>query len=400
MEQIINNKDLLISSVSSLLELQTQISRHTILIVDDEENNLQLLKRTLRNSYNILSAANGVEATKVLQEKGGEISLIVSDQRMPQMTGTEFLKIVNEKYPDIVKILLTGNTDLDIIIQAINECHLYQYVMKPFEPEDLKNMIETGLSTYELKSGKIRILQEMKELFYTTIKSISSALDAKDKYTHGHALRVTLYSLMLAKALQVPETDLETIEIAGLLHDIGKIGIPQAILCKNGKLTDEEYKVMCTHPAQGKKMVNAIKQFDNISEGISAHHEKWNGHGYPLGLKEEEIPYIARIIAIADTYDAMTSTRSYRQALSHEVAIAEINRCKGEQFDPHYAEVFVNIESIIRKAQEAPEEYYQKYSTIEQFLSKNNPEQVRKANEKIDLLQKIDETLLLSNKVF
>ncbi len=354
--------------LNALINLQVPKQKHTILLVDDEENNLSLLKRTFHRDYNILSAANGLEATKILEEKGDEISLIVSDQRMPVMTGTEFLKKANEEFPDIVKILLTGNTDVDVIIDAINECHLYQYVLKPFEPEDLKTTVETGLENYDLKNGKTMILNELKELFYTTIKSISSALDAKDKYTHGHAMRVTMYSLMLAHALNVDKSEYETIEIAGLLHDIGKIGIPESILCKNGKLTDEEYRIMCTHPSQGKKMVESIKQFEKISAGINYHHEKWNGTGYPDKLQGENIPYIARIIAIADTYDAMTSTRSYRKALDHEVAIAEIERCSGSQFDPEYAKVFISIAEEIRKAKDNPDEYYEKYSCISQFF--------------------------------
>ncbi len=376
--------------VDDLLKLQFQREKHTILLVDDEENNLQLLKRTFRNSYNILSAKNGVEALEVVEEHGDEISLIVSDQRMPEMIGTEFLKRTDEKYPNIIKILLTGNTDVDIIISAINECHLYEYVLKPFEPQELQNTIKNGIAKFELTSGKSYILGELKELFYKTIKSISSALDAKDPYTSGHAMRVTLYSLMLARKLNVPDDIFEDIEISGLLHDIGKIGIPEKILCKQGKLTDEEYGIMCTHPEQGKKMVKEMKQFEIISDGLGAHHEKWNGTGYPNKLKGEEIPFIARIIALADTYDAMTSTRSYRAALPHETAIAEIERCSGTQFDPEYAKSFIEISEEIRKAKDNPEEYYRKYSTIQQYFDNNAD------SERNDILTNLGSQIILN----
>ncbi len=393
LNEIIAQEGSSLSRINDLLNFQRSKEKHTILLVDDEENNLQLLKRTFRNSYNILLAVNGQEACKVLEENGDEISLIVSDQRMPVMTGTEFFKVVNEKYPDIVKILLTGNTDVDIIIDSINECHLYQYVQKPFEPEELKNTVQTGIENFDLRSGKAFILNELKELYYTTIKSISYALDAKDPYTHGHAMRVTLYSLMLAKELDIDESMFETIEIAGLLHDIGKIGIPEKILRKNGKLDDEEYKIMCTHPAQGKKMVDNIKQFDIITDGINFHHEKWDGRGYPHKLAGEDIPFIARIIALADTYDAMTSTRSYRSALPHEVAIEEIQRCSGTQFDPNYADAFIRIGEKIREAKECPDEYYAKYSSIENFLSQSGDSELKDATDKLSMLQKIGEQI-------
>ena len=389
----VRNDNLLLSNINNLIHLELQKSRHTIMFVDDDEENLLLLRKMFYRLYNVICVKDGQEALKKLKEKGREISLIVADQKMSNVSGTQLFKIVDSEYPDIIKILLTGNTDLDIIISAINECHLYQYIMKPFDTEDLKSAIAAGVTTYELKVGKTMILNELKELFYNTIRSISSALDAKDKYTHGHAMRVTLYSLMLAKALRVNESELEIIEIAGLLHDIGKIGIPKNILCKEGKLTDDEFAIMKTHPAKGKEMVNNIKQFEQIVNGIAYHHEKWDGSGYPDKLKGNEIPYIARIIAIADTYDAMTSTRSYRKALEHATAIAEIKRCSHTQFDPNFAEIFLRIEAYIAKAKSAPELYYKKYSIIEKFLSENNEKLNENANEKINFLKKVDTVL-------
>lgn len=357
------------NSLSEILKVTQKNEKHTILIVDDEVNNLQLLRRTLRHDYNILTASNGKEALEIVEGKGNEIALIVSDQKMPEMEGTEFLKQVAGNYPDIVKILLTGHLDVDAIVDSINDCHLYQYIVKPFDPEELKLTIETGIQKFDLVNNKTVILKDLRELFYKTIKLIASALDAKDPYTHGHSLRVTMYSLILAKKLNLDDTTLEEIETAGLLHDIGKIGIPQNILCKPGKLTDEEFEVMKSHPDQAAKMLMGIKKLTVVSNWLRCHHEKWDGTGYPYKMKGEEIPITGRIIALADTYDAMTSTRSYRQALSHETAIEEIKRCSGTQFDPVLADLFISCAEELKAAKEDPETYYNKYSFLQKIIN-------------------------------
>ena len=344
-----------------------QDEKQTVLIVDDEENNLQLLKRTFRGQYNLLTASNGLEALKVVQEHGDKIALIVSDQKMPVMEGTDFFKKVRETHPQIIKILLTGHVDTDILVAAINDCDLFQYILKPFEPEELKIAVQSGLAKYSMASNNKIFYNELRELFYKTIRAISNALDTKDSYTNGHSLRVTLYSMIIAAELGLDDDYMEDIEIAGLLHDIGKIAMPKSILCKNGALTDEEFMVMKYHPIRGEKIVINIKKLQMISEWVKSHHEKWDGTGYPDALKGEQIPLPGRIIALADTYDAMTSTRPYRTALPHEVAVNEIKRCSGTQFDPQLAELFVKVAPTIDEARKNPETYYQRYS----FLVKN-----------------------------
>lgn len=363
----------IISDLEQILISGNGEKKHTILAIDDEENNLSLLKRTLRTNYNVLLASSGEEALDIIEEHGNEISLIVSDQKMPIMEGTEFFQRITEQYPDIVKILLTGHSNIDILIDAINECHLFQYILKPFEPEQLCMIIESGIKKFELSSSKVKILQDLSELFYQTIKSIAFALDAKDEYTHGHSMRVTLYSLALAKALNLPDDLLEEIETAGLLHDIGKIAIPEKILLKPGKLTEEEFAVIKMHPELGERLVNGIEKLKIISNWLKSHHERYDGGGYPEGLAGEQIPISSRIIAIADTYDAMTSSRSYRQALPHETAIEEIKRCSGTQFDPELARIFVGIGEEIETIKQNPEESYLKYSYLNKFMnSKTN----------------------------
>ncbi len=356
--------DFFLNSIGELISATSVQKEHTILIVDDEINNLQLLKRTFRNKYHILTASNGLEGLEVLKNNINDISIIVSDHKMPIMEGTKFLEEANLIAPDVIKILLTGFSDIEIITDAVNKCNLFQYMLKPFNPEELQEVVKTGADKFDLASSKSLILKDLKELFYKTIKSIASALDAKDPYTHGHSMRVTLYSIILAKELNVPEHDLELIETAGLLHDIGKIAIPESILCKPGKLDDNEFAIMKSHPANSERLIASIKKLHEVSPGVKHHHERWDGKGYPDGLKGEDIPYSARIIAIADTYDAMTSTRSYRKALDHDIAINEISKCAGTQFDPVLAQKFVEIEGIIKSAKDYPEEYYLKYSTL------------------------------------
>ena len=360
----------IVSDLEYLLLAEQSVKKHTILAVDDEENNLALINRTLRQNYNLLLASSAEEALTIVEKHGDEISLIVSDQKMPIMEGTEFFKKISEKYPNIIKILLTGHSNLDILVESINECHLFQYILKPFEPEQFCVIIESGIKKYELGSSKTQILQDLSELFYKTIKSIAFALDAKDPYTHGHSMRVTLYSLALAKALNLGEELLEEIETTGLLHDIGKLAIPEKILLKPGKLSPEEYEVIKTHPELGEKLVKGIEKLKLVSNWLKSHHERYDGKGYPDGLSGEHIPITARIIAIADTYDAMTSDRAYRKALTHEFAIDEINRYAGSQFDPDLAKLFVSIQDEIKLIKQDPEGSYSKYSFLNKFMNK------------------------------
>ncbi len=343
---------------------------HTVMLVDDEPDNIMYLKRAFRKNkgLNLITASDGEEALKKVRELNGHLTLIVSDQRMPKMTGTEFMKIINNEYPNIMKIVLTGYSDVDAMIDGVNDCQLNYFLIKPVDMEDLKLIVNECISLFELKLSKNILSKDLKELFFTTIKSISSALDAKDTYTHGHSHRVTLYSLILAQELGIDEAMMEEIETAGLLHDIGKIGISEGILCKPGKLTDEEYEIIKKHPIIGKKILIGIKKLDKVRDWIGTHHERWDGRGYLEGLKASEIPLPARILSIADTYDAMTSNRSYRKGLPHEVASEEIQKCAGTQFDPDLVKIFMKVEHIFKEAIKDPIEYYNKYSVLSKSI--------------------------------
>ena len=191
-----------------------------------------------------------------------------------------------------------------------------------------------------------------------TIEILRFTVEAKDAYTRGHSDRVSAYSVLIGEALGLSEDDLKTLKIGGLFHDIGKIGIPDAILLKTDKLTDDEYSEIKNHPAIGAHILSNASIFADIIPIVKHHHERYDGKGYPARLAGEDIPYLARIVAVADTFDAMTSRRSYRQALDFDYTTNEIERCKGTQFDPTIADVFLEI---LRTNQDKITEIQKKY---------------------------------------
>ena len=185
--------------------------------------------------------------------------------------------------------------------------------------------------------------ETMRSMMEETSYALAEAIEAKDKYTHGHSSRVAQYSEMIARHVGKDEKERQNIYLAGLLHDVGKIGIPENIINKDSKLTDEEYGIIKTHPVIGNQILQKIKKNSNLSIGAHYHHERYDGRGYPEGLKGKEIPEIARIIAVADAYDAMTSKRSYRDPLPQQVVREEIVKGKGSQFDPKFAEIMLAL---------------------------------------------------------
>lgn len=200
-----------------------------------------------------------------------------------------------------------------------------------------------------LSFERVRLFSELEESYLASIKVLANVLDAKDPYTHGHSERVMEYSVAIAYKLGLNEKDVKNIEFGALLHDIGKVGVDLSILNKPGRLTEEEFDIIKSHPEQGYEIISPVKFLADKFAAIKYHHEKWDGSGYPEGLTGEQIPLDARIVAVADTFDAMTSTRSYRKALDKDVAVEEIKRCSGTQFDPRIVEAFlkvVNKESI------------------------------------------------------
>lgn len=317
------------------------MSKYRVLIVDDEEDNLALLYRTLRTKYQITKAHSAIEALEILKTE--EFDCILSDHKMPLMDGVEFLKRVNDIQPRTMRLLVTAYSDVKILIDAINQAKIYRYIKKPYSPDELIMIVEAALETYQLKKDNENLITDLQDLFSGTVRAIIEALDAKDSFTLGRSKRVAFYALKMVNKLALKPEEASQIELAGLLHDIGMIGVAEDILSKSQKLTDEEYDKIKMHVYYGIKILEDIKQLNDITEIIKYHHEYYNGKGYPYGLKGEEIPLGARIIAIADAFDSMVSNRAYRKSMTPQEAMAAIEQGAGEQFDNNLVPIFKSV---------------------------------------------------------
>ncbi len=322
--------------------------RHKILIVDDEVANLRLLQRVLGREYDVLEATGGQEGLELL--KKNNVSLIITDQRMPAMTGVQLLEQSLPVSPDAIKILLTGYTDVQALIDAINAGHVYKYIPKPWDADELKLTVRRAIETFELKEHNIQLISDLKsamgeleELSMGTIRALADALDAKCDYTAGHSLRVSRIACLIGRELGLSIEDLRDIELGGILHDIGKIGVPESILWKPASLTPEERDVMRKHPTISAQIIGDLHGLRKAREFVKHHHEYFDGSGYPDGLVGTNIPLGARIILVSDAYDAMTTDRPYRKAIGHDRAVKELAEMAGPQFDPDVVKALLKI---------------------------------------------------------
>ena len=322
------------------------MKRHKILVVDDEAANLRLLKRVLSDDHEVIEAQSGAEGLALLKQH--DISLIVTDQRMPGVTGVQLLEQSLDFRPHAIKILLTGYTDVQALIDAINSGKVYKYIAKPWDAEELKLTVRRALEAYELKEKNEVLLIELRnalgqleEISMGTIRALADALDAKCDYTSGHSLRVSRYAVGIAKVMSLPANDLKDIELAGILHDVGKIGVPETILWKPDKLSADEQAIMANHPVKSAQIIGDLKGLERVRKYVLHHHEFLDGSGYPDHLIGEAIPLASRILLVADAYDAMTTDRPYRKAIGHERALVELRKHAGKQFDSHIVEALV-----------------------------------------------------------
>jgi putative nucleotidyltransferase with HDIG domain len=330
-----------------------------ILIVDDEEAIREVVSTLLESQgYHCTPAANGLIATNYLKKHSAD--LVLSDMVMPEMDGLKLLEWIRNHDKDIPVIMVTAMHDLSTALDAIR-CGAYDYILKPFEKDQLYMSVRRALEHRRLllenrnyqrnleklvdeQTAKIRgTLQQLESSYDDTLEALGGALDLKDAETEGHCKRVTAFTLAIAKALNVDLAQLPEIARGAFLHDIGKMAIPDQILRKPGPLTPEEQEIMRTHCAIGYEMLSRVPFLRDVAKIVLAHQEHYDGSGYPNGLKGEDIPLGARIFAVADTLDAMTSDRPYRSALSLEQAKAEIARCSGTQFDPKVAAAFLSL---------------------------------------------------------
>lgn len=336
------------------------MKKEKILIVDDEEGIRELLQDFLKAEGFICDTANdGVEALEKFRNNG--FDLVISDIRMPVMGGLELLRNIKQIDDLTAVIMITAVKDINVAIEALT-MGAYGYVIKPFKLQEILINVERALEKrriiidninyqknleemVEKRTEELRLaMQEISITYEKTLEAFVYALDTRDIETGFHSQRVRLFTLELAKMVGISDKEgLLDIEWGALIHDIGKIGVPDSILRKPSKLTPEEWEIMKKHPIFGYNIIKGIKKLENAGKIVLFHHERYDGKGYPFGKKGKETPIEARIFAVADALDAMTSDRPYRKAFSYEYAYNEILKCSGTQFDPEIVEIFKSI---------------------------------------------------------
>ena len=315
------------------------------LIVDDEPRLRQVLMHLMRgDGFHCVEAANGEEALAMLERH--PVSLVLSDLRMPQMDGLELLRQTRARWPDVAVVMITAVADVDVAVSCL-AIGAMDYLTKPFHLEEVRARVGQALEKRRLvlenrdyqQSLQTRVAQQarrLEELFLASIQSLAEALEVKDPYTRGHSVRVSDYSVIIARELGLDDEMLRQVELGGHVHDIGKIGVREEVLNKPVKLTDAEYEHIMSHPVVGWRILAPLLSETPAALNIvRSHHERYDGRGMPDRLAGSQIPLEARIVAAADAFDAMTSDRPYRpDGLSVSDAVREIVRCSGSQFDP------------------------------------------------------------------
>lgn len=323
--------------------------QYRILAVDDEVGILDSLRVFLSKAgYTFVGVTNPLEAIEKVRTEHFDLMLL--DFLMTPIHGDQVVEEIRKFNKDLYILLLTGHKDLAPPLDTIKRLDIQGYCEKSDKFDQLLLLIESGIKAVSQMQLIKKINDELKttydkleSAYMETIEILRFTVEAKDAYTRGHSDRVSAYSVLIGEALGLSEDDLKTLKIGGLFHDIGKIGIPDSILLKTTKLDDEEYSEIKNHPAIGAHILSNATIFKDIIPIVKHHHERFDGRGYPGKLKGEEIPYFARIAAVADSFDAMTSKRSYRDSLPMDVVIEEIIKNSGTQFDPEIAKVFLDI---------------------------------------------------------
>jgi putative nucleotidyltransferase with HDIG domain len=335
-----------------------------ILVVDDEEPIREIVASMLSAAgYTYKQACSGMEALAILTS-GEEFELMLSDLMMAELDGIGLLERTKEKYPDMPVVMVTAVHDISVALAAIRN-GAYDYLLKPFEREQLLNTVSRALENRRLKVENRKYQTNLESLvkartdqlqaamstlersYDITLEALGDALDLKDRETEGHSKRVTAFTIAIARAMGLPREQINTIARGAFLHDIGKMAIPDKILNKPGKLEPEEVAIMREHAYHGFQIVKKIPFLAEASEIVYSHQERYDGTGYPRGLKGDQIPLGARIFSVADALDAITSDRIYRAAQPLEAARAEIERWSGRQFDPEIVRVFLEMPDAI-----------------------------------------------------
>jgi putative two-component system response regulator len=320
------------------------------LIVDDEAALRTVLRRLMEGEgFECREAPSGLEALELMEQ--GAAPLVLLDFHMPGMDGGELLRRIHANWPDTAVVMVTGVSDVDRALRCLQGGAL-DYVTKPFHVEEIRCrvgqalekqrlLVENRAYREHLEERLERQSRAYEELFMASLQSLADALEVKDAYTWGHSTRVCRYAVAIARELSVSDTMLRQLELGSRLHDLGKIGVREDVLNKDGPLTDAEYAHVMEHPVIGWKLLAPLmRDAPHALAVVRSHHERFDGRGAPDALSGELIPLEARITAVADSFDAMTSGRSYRSGMSVDYAIAELRRCSGTQFDHTCVQAF------------------------------------------------------------
>ena len=324
-----------------------------ILIVDDEDAIRSLFVEALEElGYRCDVAVNGLEALEKFY-RFKDFDVVLLDIQMPKLNGIETLKKLKTYSPDLSIIMVSASRDIENVRAALKE-GAYDYVFKPFHVADVDTVIKRAIERSNLikankdyqKNLEKKVMEQTEELvraYSGTLEAMILALDLREHETGYHSYRVTEYAINLGKHMDLSDQELSVIAKGALLHDIGKIGVPDHILLKPDKLTEEEWEHMRKHAEFGYELLKRIDFLDESARIVHTHHERYDGQGYPSGLSGDEIPLGARIFSVVDALDAMTSRRSYRKAITFEDAVQKITEASGSQFDPEVVDAFVQI---------------------------------------------------------
>ncbi len=333
-----------------------------IVTTDDDPAIRKVLSIILKKAgYLVTACENGQELLDFLKKPDQGVDLLMLDIKMPGLSGFELLERVQILYPELPVVMLTAFNDLDTGMKAIR-LGAADYLTKPIHQEALHTCLKRVLSESEknkqqayadkeslairkkLESDLRHAQLTLQQSTISTLEAFSETIEQKDPYTKGHCHRVRTIAMALGKAMNLSEEVMETLEGGSILHDIGKISIPEEILNKNGRLTKEEYHLIQSHPLAGEKIIAHLPMFKRYIPIVRSHHERVDGKGYPDGLTADQIPVEVRIVSLADAFDAMTSSRAYREALPTEIAVEELKLNAGSQFDPQLIDVFIEHE--------------------------------------------------------
>lgn len=330
-------------------QAQNNNSTYKILAVDDEIGIVDSLSIFLKRSgYTFTGETDPVKALERIRNE--HFDLLLLDFIMTPLHGDQVVEEIRKFNKDLYIILLTGHKDLAPPLETIRRLDIQGYCEKSDKFDQLLLLIESGIKSVaqmqEIKRINAELsdtYEKLEKAYMDSIQTVRYTVEAKDTYTRGHSDRVSEYSVLIGEKLGLGEEDIRRLRIGGLFHDVGKIGVPDSILQKNGKLSDDEYSEIKNHPTIGAHILSTASIFQDIIPIVKHHHERYDGKGYPGMLKGEDIPYLARITAVADTFDAMSSRRVYRESLPTDKIIEEIEINKGTQFDPKIADAFLDI---------------------------------------------------------